>query len=67
MSIQNIIFINKNCEICGQPDLVLSSLHLNCNYGSKYDGEEIALNICGVCADRLYENISKKVNKEMGF
>ncbi len=59
MSIQNHSFINKNCDICGKSELVLSSLKLSCRYGSKYDGEELTLNICVNCADKLYEIINK--------
>ncbi len=55
---QNGSFINKNCEICGCKDLVLSSVNLSCNYGSKYDGEQIKLNICSDCADRIYKFIT---------
>lgn len=54
---QNDSFINKNCEICGYNDLVLSSVNLSCNYGSKYDGGRIKLNICSNCADRIYKFI----------
>lgn len=54
---QNNSFINKNCEICGHNDLILSSVQLCCNYGSKYDGESIVLNICGNCADKIFEAI----------
>lgn len=50
-------FINKKCELCGQPELVLSSVRLTCNYGSKNDGESLSLHICGDCADSLYSFI----------
>ena len=56
---QNNSFINKNCEICGHTDLVLSSIQLCCNYGSKYDGEQITLNVCSNCADRIYKFITE--------
>lgn len=52
---QNKSFIYKVCECCGEPDLVLSELHLVCNYGSKYDGEDISLAICSKCTDRIFE------------
>lgn len=57
VSVQNHSFINKNCEICGKSELVLSSFNLCCNYGSKNDGEELTLNICGDCADKIYQTI----------
>lgn len=53
-------FINKVCECCGEPDLVLSELHLVCNYGSKYDGENLRLAVCGKCMDKFYEHIVKE-------
>ena len=57
MGIQNGDFI---CELCGRRDLALSALRLRCNYGSKNDGEELELNICGNCADMAYKHIQKK-------
>ncbi len=53
-------FINKNCELCGEPELVLSTVQLTCNYGSKNDGERLRLHICGACADKLYSFILKE-------
>lgn len=57
---QNGDFINNKCELCGKTDLVLSNLHLTCNYGSKYDGENLRLDLCGKCIDRLYDYIKKQ-------
>lgn len=54
---QNGDFINNKCELCGRSDLVLSYLHLICNYGSQYDGEDLRLALCGDCADRIFEFI----------
>ncbi len=48
-------FINEKCERCGNFDWVLSELHLMCNYGSKYEGEDLRIVLCGKCADVLYE------------
>ncbi len=53
-------FINKNCELCGKPELVLSAVQLTCNYGSKNDGERLTLHICGACTDKLYSFILKE-------
>jgi len=52
---QNESFIAKTCEICGGSDMgyALSELHLICGYGSKNDGEEIRLALCGECANRI--------------
>lgn len=55
---QNRSFINSNCEICGCNDLVLSEVQICCNYGSKYDGERIKLNVCPDCIDRIYNYIT---------
>ena len=54
---QNESFIANTCEICGGSDMgyALSELHLICGYGSKYDGKEIRLALCGECADRIFE------------
>lgn len=54
---QNGDFINNKCKLCGKSDLVLSNLHLTCNYGSKYDGEDLRLALCGECADKMLEFI----------
>ena len=60
VSVQNHSFINKNCEICGKSELVLSTLKLCFNFGSKNDGEKLTLNICGDCADTIYETIQRR-------
>ena len=62
MNIQNHSFINQNCDVCGKSELVLSTLNFNCNYGSKYDGEELILKICGNCTDKIY-NFIKQVKR----
>lgn len=61
MSEQNYGFI---CEICGETDLVMSSLKLSCNYGSNYDGTDLTLSICGNCADRFYKYILEIKERE---
>lgn len=55
----NTDFICK-CKLCGKVDLVLSELILKANYGSSYDGEVLTLDICGDCADRLFEQMSNE-------
>ena len=57
---QNTDFINGNCEICGRKELVRSIIELTCNYGSKHDGEQMTMLICGECADKLYEAVKSK-------
>ena len=48
------------CECCGRDDLAASEITLKFNYGSKYDGEIITLNICGDCADKIFETYLSK-------
>lgn len=53
---------HTRCEICGGEDcggVALSRLQLSFGYGSRYDGEQVELTICGDCADKLYKQIYK--------
>lgn len=59
MNTQNHSFINKNCDICGKSELVLSTLNLCCNYESQNDGEELTLKVCGTCTDKIYNFIKQ--------
>lgn len=45
------------CECCDKDDLTASEITLKFNYGSKYDGEVLALNVCGDCIDKIYSLI----------
>lgn len=54
MNIPNHDFI---CEICGQLDLIASTIILEANYGSVNDGERLELNVCGDCIDKIYDAI----------
>lgn len=56
---QNENFISNKCERCGGNDMgyALSELQLLCGYGSRYDGEEIRIALCGKCADEVYKYI----------
>lgn len=45
------------CEICGQADLIASTIILEANYGSVNDGEHLELNVCGNCIDELFSTI----------
>ena len=58
--VQNEDFIPEYCELCGKAELSLSVLRLTCGYGSLNDGEDITLNICGDCADRIFEYIQRQ-------
>lgn len=59
MIISNGDFIH-GCECCGNDALVASEITLKFNYGSKYDGEVLTLNICGDCADKIYSLIQNE-------
>lgn len=60
MNTQNNNFINKICELCGENDTALSEIRLTCNYGSQNNGEQITLDICGDCADEIYNYLCRK-------
>lgn len=51
-----------HCELCGAEDLVPSVIKLELNYGSKFDGDRLTLELCGNCADRsmkLYRTLKR--------
>ena len=58
---QNSDFIYEPCEICGSVDCTtadgkstaLSGVYLHHGFGSKSDGEDIKLRVCGKCADGI--------------
>lgn len=58
---QNDDFI---CEICGKRDYVPSELAISANYGSVHDGEQLTLDICGECADAVFNLILKRAEKQ---
>lgn len=50
------------CEICGGTDvadMALSEIVLTAGYGSKLDGEQLRLTICGKCADIILSVIER--------
>ncbi len=49
-----------NCKLCGKTDLVMSELTVRANYGSSYDGELLKIDLCGSCADKIFEALSKE-------
>lgn len=60
---RNRSFINDICSICRGVDIdnkALSEVQILCGYGSKNDGENNTVNICGKCADRLLKIIKKR-------
>lgn len=60
-------FIHDRCELCSKQEIALSVLRLCCGYGSLNDSEDITLNICGDCADRIYAIIqNQKGIKKVG-
>lgn len=48
------------CECFGKDDLNASEITLKFNYGSKYDGEVLVLNVYGDCIDKIFEQLSHK-------
>lgn len=56
---QNGDFIYK-CRLCGKTDIVMSELTLKANYGSSYDGEVLEADLCGDCADKVFEALSNE-------
>lgn len=57
---QNHNSITSVCERCGKKGFKLSNIKLICNYGSKYEGEILNLDICGKCADKIFDTIIKQ-------
>lgn len=52
----NDSFIDHRCQICGGTDITdmaLSEVIVNAGYGSKHDGQQLQLIVCGECVDRL--------------
>ncbi len=48
------------CNICGKEfdqfdDMQHLAIYAHLGYGSKYDGEDLAMNICQECMDKLIE------------
>lgn len=53
----NQSFIQCRCMTCGGADvgdMALSEFVLKAGYGSRYDGQQLRLTICGKCADNLF-------------
>jgi hypothetical protein len=54
------------CNVCGKPidqiceDQAVVSIHNRIGYGSKYDGDEIDLDICCDCFDKLIDDFTEK-------
>ena len=62
----NHSFMQCKCEICGGTDVAdtaLSEIVLTAGYGSKLDGEQIRLAICGECADKIFSVIEMNAEK----
>ena len=64
---QNYSFISNVCERCGGSDMgyALSEMHVICGYGSKHDGEEIRLALCGKCVDELFEYFKNHIDRSV--
>lgn len=52
----NDSFIDHRCQNCGGTDIAnmaLSEVLVNAGYGSKHDGQQLQLVVCGECADKM--------------
>ena len=54
------------CNVCGKPidqiceDQAVISIHNSIGYGSKHDGNEMDLDICCDCFDKLIDGFTEK-------
>ena len=46
-----------NCNLCGRYDREPSRVVFAFSHGSRYDGDRMVLQLCGECADRLWEAV----------
>lgn len=59
-AVVNQNLIDHGCQICGGADIAdtaLSEVIINAGYGSKHDGRQLRLIVCGECADKLWSAI----------
>ena len=52
----NDSFIDHRCQLCGgtdTADTALSEVIINAGYGSKHNGQQLRLVVCGECVDKL--------------
>jgi len=45
------------CPLCHEHDYTPSEIVLHANYGSIYDGEHIAIQLCGDCFDKFWNKV----------
>ncbi len=62
MAGQNENFICK-CALCGGDYNFLSTVTINANYGSEFDGEQVVIPLCGDCLDEQYRRIRAMLPK----
>lgn len=48
------------CPLCHEHDYVPSEIILQANYGSSYDGEHVAIQLCGECFDKIWNKATEK-------
>lgn len=51
---------NLKCEVCGADEWVLSRIRLTACYGSRYDGADVELAVCGECLDGVIELLADR-------
>ena len=49
-----------HCEICGGDDYVPSKIAVSASFGSVHDGEQLTLDVCGQCADAVFDLIMSR-------
>ena len=62
----NDSFIDHRCQLCGgtdTADTALSEVIINAGYGSKHDGQQLRLVVCGECVDRLLSIIETNAER----
>ena len=47
------------CSQCGKRDIFQSQLTITAGYGSKYDGEQYTLFLCGDCVDWIIDSMKE--------
>lgn len=58
----NDSFIDHRCQICGGTDIAdmaLSEVIVNAGYGSKRDGQQLRLVVCGECVEKILSKAGK--------
>lgn len=52
------------CPLCHEHDYIPSTITMQANYGSIYDGERMKIQLCGECFDMLWNLASVGLKSE---